>query len=130
MIFNKSLNELKFSDYSESTLISKDRNKIQSSLWMMYGETFYGLHTAKHQLQCIKVNLKAFLQEQKLHSKRGTWAILRSFGYLSLISDPDMIDLVIITRDKYTVMFLNLIRQSIQRLKDGKTYLNKLQKFR
>ena len=34
---------------------------------------------------------KKFLQEQKLHPKRETWAILRSFGYSSLISDPDMI---------------------------------------
>ena len=33
-----------------------------------------------------KINLKEFLQEQKLNSKRETWAILRSFGYSSLIS--------------------------------------------
>ena len=39
----------------------------------------------------VKLNLKEFLQEQKLHSKRETWAILRSFGYSSLISEPDMI---------------------------------------
>ena len=38
-----------------------------------------------------KINLKEFHQEQKLHSKWETWAILRSFGYSSLNSEPDMI---------------------------------------
>ena len=42
-------------------------------------------------IQYIKVNLKVFIQEQKLHSKRDTWATLRAFTYSSLISDPDMI---------------------------------------
>ena len=39
----------------------------------------------------MKINLKEYLQERKLHSKLETWAILRSFGYSSLISDPGMI---------------------------------------
>ena len=75
-------------------MISKDWNKILSALWMMYGETSYGRHTAQHQLQWsseVKLNLKEFLQKQWLLTERETWAILRSFGYSSLISDPDMI---------------------------------------
>ena len=39
----------------------------------------------------ISLNLEEFLQEQRLHSERETWAILRRFGYSSLISEPDMI---------------------------------------
>ena len=39
----------------------------------------------------LRISYKEFLQEQKLHSKRETLAILRSFGYSSLISDFDMI---------------------------------------
>ena len=38
-----------------------------------------------------KLHHKEFLQENRSHSERETWAILRSFGYSSLISDPDMI---------------------------------------
>ena len=38
-----------------------------------------------------KINLKEFFEEQRLHSKRETRDISRSFGYSSLISDPDKI---------------------------------------
>ena len=52
--------------------------------------------STRHSSSCRegKINFKAFLQEQQLHSKRETWVILRSFGYSSLSSDPDMIWLV------------------------------------
>ena len=36
----------------------------------------------------LQFNLKEVLQEQRLHSKREIWNILRSLGYSSLISDP------------------------------------------
>ena len=38
--------------------------------------------------KALMLNLKKFLQEQKLHSKTEAWAILRSSSF---ISDPDMI---------------------------------------
>ena len=55
-----------------------------------------GFFTAstRHNTSCseVKINLKEFLQEQKLRTlKWETWTILRCFGYSSLISDPDMI---------------------------------------
>ena len=57
----------------------------------MYGETFYGRHTAQHQLQWRQTKYKnKFLLKQWTHSKESRWAILRSFRYLILISDPVM----------------------------------------
>ena len=47
-----SLNQSLISDILRIlSLISKDQNKIQTALWLVYGETFYGRHTAQHQLQ-------------------------------------------------------------------------------
>ena len=41
-----------------------------------------------HNTSCteVEINLKEFLQEQILHSKRETWAILRSFGFSILLT--------------------------------------------
>ena len=36
----------------------KGQNKIQTALWLMYGETFYGRHTAQHQLQWRQIKFK------------------------------------------------------------------------
>ena len=40
------------------SLISKDQNKIETALWLMYGETFYGRHTTQHQLQWMQIKIR------------------------------------------------------------------------
>ena len=39
----------------------------------MYGETFYGLHTAQHQLQWsqIKIRMRSFKSNENIHKKEG-----------------------------------------------------------
>ena len=39
----------------------------------MYGETFYGRHTAQHQLQCsqIKIRNGSFKSNEIIHKKEG-----------------------------------------------------------
>ena len=53
----------------------------------MYREMFYGCYSCSE----VKINLKVFIQEQKLLSKKETWAILQSFGYSSLINDLEIL---------------------------------------
>ena len=64
MISNKSLNQLKFSAYSEYMFWSQ-RTEIR---YNMYGEAFYGFHTAQRQLQWSKHNSfksRNYIQNEK-----------------------------------------------------------------
>ena len=70
------------------------RAKVFSSVAIDFGPSTRCFTAAiRHNTSCseVKLNLKEFLQEQRLHSERETWATDRNFDYSSLISDPGMI---------------------------------------
>ena len=55
----ESVNQSFISDFSEySHWSQRTKNKIKTALWLMYRGTFYGRHTAQHQLQWRQIKIK------------------------------------------------------------------------
>ena len=77
------LNQSFISDFSEYYHWSqRTKNKIKTALWLMYGETFYGRHTAQHQ--------QTYINKIEMVQRRAVcWVNSNYFTYASVSSMLD-----------------------------------------
>ena len=104
-----SLNQSFISDFSEySGWSQRTKYKIQTELWLMYGEKFYGRHTAQHHLQWIQNSLLIIDLQSRPSCNISRWRRHRNVKVKVWVCKPDWSEQFIIILKSKTHANLNL----------------------